>query len=879
MNRDAIKAALRRRATKVAPARRAMTQRTQRLERVEALVGLYDQLREHLTSLPHGTDDGELPDPKSIELVRRTALDTVASNEYLRVMTVDGDFDRSLVTVVRRLLDTGNIRRARSFAQVIRHRDGMQAIGDVCLGLVVMHEPLNEVAWELFNRVDVAVALHLAPGEYFEAGFDVDPAVALDTLARLLAGEFAAALGAPKWLDIARGAFLLGAEDLSARAARRAARALPRVKEPGRREELRRDIEGLRSWYGRREQARAAAHVPAGEIPFAVADYQHPGRRATAITEGEALNTLAVLGNLVRRRELVFTGDLALAGLAETLHARVRPERATAGPRASVHLVRADRDASSYSAVPPGTWMIVSGAVTRRELGRDLPLNPNLLPIFLGVEIAASVLHGDGVIDYLRTYAPIGCRDWRTVSMLRAAGVPAYFSGWLTTTVDTVATNPVPEMSPATTAPLARAVVAELNRVAAYRTHAPARTTDVRTYLAARAMGRKVTMRPDRPGDAALDGSVGLSDAEFDRQRAATLELTATVLDAVLDGQSADSVYALWRDLTRPAVEAAERRLRDIPSLPSPSFDVAAAVKTTLADTVVRERTEPAPDGPEINVEFSLDGNFKYPLDIVLDSIVTRASRPIRAFVLCRDHDGSDFDRMAKLFPTVSFVWLPTDHADYGTVRAMLRHITVATMDRLLLPDLLPDVDRIIHHDLDALCLADLAELFDLDLDGSPLAARDQREPFGGSGYVGLSNWAARADTIEQSFELLQHLTARHPFDFRNINAGILVLDLARMRADNFTGDFLPMVERFGLNDQGVLNMYAGSQARPLPRVWNAFPRFELVDDAKILHWLGGTKPWRSMYIEGQQLWREAEKSFARRAKAAGVEPMPRPTG
>src|SRR5699024_12285623 len=37
-----------------------------------------------------------------------------------------------------------------------------------------------------------------------------------------------------------------------------------------------------------------------------------------------------------------------------------------------------------------------------------------------------------------KKYGPVGCRDWQSVAVLRAVGVPAFFSGCLTTTVDTL---------------------------------------------------------------------------------------------------------------------------------------------------------------------------------------------------------------------------------------------------------------------------------------------------------------------------------------------------------------------------------------------------------------------------------------------------------
>ena len=54
-----------------------------------------------------------------------------------------------------------------------------------------------------------------------------------------------------------------------------------------------------------------------------------------------------------------------------------------------------------------------------------------------------------------------------------------------------------------------------------------------------------------------------------------------------------------------------------------------------------------------------------------------------------REHEQADFDRAAALFPTVSFTWWPCDEVTYGDIHAMIPHITVSTMDRLVLPELL----------------------------------------------------------------------------------------------------------------------------------------------------------------------------------------------
>ena len=87
------------------------------------------------------------------------------------------------------------------------------------------------------------------------------------------------------------------------------------------------------------------------------------------------------------------------------------------------------------------------------------------------------------------------------------------------------------------------------------------------------------------------------------------------------------------------------------------------------------------------------------------------------------------------------------------------------------------------------------------------------------------------------------------------------------MRADDFCRHYLPYAERFGMNDQEILNAYAGGNRAPIGKEWNAFPRLEVLHDPKILHWLGGAKPWRPTYIAGRELWRAADAKYTRREK------------
>ncbi|HET6877156.1 MAG TPA: glycosyltransferase [Jatrophihabitans sp.] len=868
--------------------------------RIEALMQMFRSLGRTYGVLEpdpeaENEEPGRLPGPMLVAKVETAALARHAFESLIERLTADEDFPAAAVATTRALLTARSRAAARSFAQLLQHQQSWASTGDICVAVVIVGEPMVGTAWTLLSRTDLSLVLHLAPVEYFRAAFECAPQTAKASLEAIRAGDLEADADAEGWLAIAQFSFAAQLEELSSWALDRAEELLDRADEETR-EQVSDDIARLRSWYGR--LSAAPPELPAGEIPFALLDLQQPDRSAVPTELDDYLEPLAALGQLVRHRDVQFTGPDDLTEFAAQLRRRVPADDAILGPSATVRLHRVHRDVTSYCAVPDGTWLIVAGELPHAmfELRTDMPFDARVRPIFASIHIDRPLLLTSDVIDYLRRHAPIGCRDWRTVALLQAAKIPAYFAGALATTLNTVVRAqppqtapdlPVPELPaaelPAPELPAPEPTVAAgtdlIEQLTAALQHVDQLAASeqklvperLHAYLAARGMGLEVDYQPLNPAAARFDGLLGLDDAAVAGMQAGLTSRLAAVLTAILSGKSEDEVYSVWREVCAAEVQRAEAWRHELPPIPPPTFDVAQACAEVHRNSVTVERCAPGPGGAEINVEFSLDANYAHQLAVVLNSIVERCSRPVRAFVLCRDLGADDFAHFAALFPTVSFVWLPTDHVDYGPLSGMISHITVSTMDRLLLPDLLPDVTRVIHHDLDALCLADLAELYDIDLGGNPIAGRDNPHPNFGSGFLSVINYAEHRlqEAPELASELVRRTHLLHDFDYEVFNAGILVLDLAQMRADSFSRDYLPFAQRFGLHDQHVLNIYAGARRTAFETSWNRFPRYEVVEsDAKILHWLGQGKPWRRTYIAAREYWKQAELALAEREQS-----------
>ena len=110
-----------------------------------------------------------------------------------------------------------------------------------------------------------------------------------------------------------------------------------------------------------------------------------------------------------------------------------------------------------------------------------------------------------------------------------------------------------------------------------------------------------------------------------------------------------------------------------------------------------------------------------------------------------------------------------------------------------------------------------------------------------------------------------------HAFGHPALNAGVLVLDLDRMRRDDFSRRFIAWVERFGLNDQDAMLAYAGPDRRVLDPAWNALPHLEDVHEPKVIHWTSLGKPWEEELTYAKDVWQGYADKVRKRA---GLPPV-----
>jgi lipopolysaccharide biosynthesis glycosyltransferase len=200
-----------------------------------------------------------------------------------------------------------------------------------------------------------------------------------------------------------------------------------------------------------------------------------------------------------------------------------------------------------------------------------------------------------------------------------------------------------------------------------------------------------------------------------------------------------------------------------------------------------------------------------------------------------------DVRRIAALVeggPSKVFVYdLKTKLEQHPYVLKISHHLTRATYARFFFDSLLPtNVQHAIYVDCDVVCLAPIRELWAFGKSVPLLAATpDQGE----------------STSLKETLGIPSH--------GNYYNCGVLLLNMERWRRSNVGARLLEFIannsDKIYWLDQDTINGVLWSDIVELPRRWNvmlaSMPRNrakEDIEDAVIIHFNGGFKPWHYRY-------------------------------
>ena len=193
----------------------------------------------------------------------------------------------------------------------------------------------------------------------------------------------------------------------------------------------------------------------------------------------------------------------------------------------------------------------------------------------------------------------------------------------------------------------------------------------------------------------------------------------------------------------------------------------------------------------------------------------------------------------------VQRIEVPADAFDHVPVRRA--HLTRGTFLRLLIPQLLPDADRVLYMDCDMVVLGDLSGLADLPLGTDLFAAVPCPSPT----QSALDATGVPAGSY--------------------VNAGLLLMNLPVWRAENtaerclarLTGEEQPVLS----GDEAALNLLGRGRVTALPAGMNVYSDPAAYastgtppEDVRVVHYVVNNKPWNGPMPLGRLWWFHANR-------------------
>lgn len=229
-----------------------------------------------------------------------------------------------------------------------------------------------------------------------------------------------------------------------------------------------------------------------------------------------------------------------------------------------------------------------------------------------------------------------------------------------------------------------------------------------------------------------------------------------------------------------------------------------------------------------INICLSCDENYAQYAGVVIASILANSKADEDIFIYILDGNISESSKnkilSLKSIKDCSIEFVKVNEKDFEDYKNIPNHdyISISTYFRLKLATLLPEIDRIIYLDCDVIVCESLKGLYNLDL-GNNI--------FGGVLDIDLR-------------------LRNNP---KYVNAGVLLMDLTKVRQNGVENQFLEYTQKnwqnIQLGDQGVINDVLRDKILNIPEKFNVqsecyIRRSTFTKAPVIVHFIGGKKPW-----------------------------------
>ncbi|MBQ6534757.1 MAG: glycosyltransferase family 8 protein, partial [Opitutales bacterium] len=229
----------------------------------------------------------------------------------------------------------------------------------------------------------------------------------------------------------------------------------------------------------------------------------------------------------------------------------------------------------------------------------------------------------------------------------------------------------------------------------------------------------------------------------------------------------------------------------------------------------------------KVSIFLATDDNYAKYASVVIKSACAKTSRPLYFGVITKGLSDENKGKLRECAGEneIEFFAIDINKFNGFKVDLYLKYITIETCFRYLIPELRPDLDKVLYLDCDVVCMDDLAKIFDADISGvyAGVVPESKRGAYWCAGVILLNCEKCRRDNIvERLFERTKRL--------------------------NGVSKFL---------DQDALNDVFGDRVKALDFRWQIMPSYfnvksglsdaeldDVVLNAGIAHLCANDKPW-----------------------------------
>ena len=269
----------------------------------------------------------------------------------------------------------------------------------------------------------------------------------------------------------------------------------------------------------------------------------------------------------------------------------------------------------------------------------------------------------------------------------------------------------------------------------------------------------------------------------------------------------------------------------------------------------------------KVPIAFAFDNNLVGPAKIALYSLLSNASdRTFYDIYILYQSSSEGNQNMLQLaelkhfFPNscISFIAVGNEFDESYEIRG----ITTPAYYRLLIPELLPEYDKILYSDVDVIFREDLSKYYDIEMDGYYIA--------------GVDSTAHLIPDLDRYYTIERGRTSKG-----NIYSGNLIINSKLMREDGIVDEFRKhTAQKYKFQDMDIINIVCEGKIKCLPpafcyttyisdfavnnrevlkTIWTE-EEIQYAQDKGIVHY-NGQKPWKGACINFDIWWEYYRRS------------------